>query len=104
LDEPGKERTRYIYTASGDRTWAESAIFAGGYGSLGLIVTSSERKLLVLQAHMVSGCGYTGHGSMAEMMRVGLCGQLDRVRVVLQGGVLVEEDIPSNGAHMSAAQ
>jgi hypothetical protein len=83
LDEPGKERNRYIYTASGDRTWAESAIFAGGYGSLGLIVTSSERKLLVLQAHMVSGCGYTGHGFMAEMMHVGLCGQLDRVRVVL---------------------
>lgn len=102
MDEPGKERTRYIYTASGDRTWAESAIFAGGYGSLDLILTSSERKLLVLQAHMVSGCGYTGHGSVAEMMRAGL-GQLDRVRVVLQGGVLVEEDISGNGARMSAA-
>lgn len=52
---------------------------------------------------MVSGCGYTGHGSVAEMMRAGLCGQLDRVCVVLQGGVLVEEDTPGNGAHMSAA-
>lgn len=72
-----------MYTTSGDRTQAKSAIFAGGYGSLDLILTSSERKLLVLQAHMVSGCGYTGHGSVAEMMRAGLCGQLDRVCVVL---------------------